>query len=68
MSTTPEGIVHRFTNHPPSSDIVGGLLDELTARFIELGTFLDDHLPTSREGSLALTKLEEDAVTARGEA
>lgn len=56
---TPEDIKHRFTNHPPSTGEVAALLDALTERFIDLGTFLAETLPECRETSLALTNLEQ---------
>lgn len=52
-------IEHRFTNHPPATPYTGELLDEVTARFVELGTYLAETLPEGREKSTAITKLEE---------
>lgn len=55
-------VEHRFTNHPPSSDVVADLLDQLTAAFIDVGMMLASVLPDSREASLAMTHLEQSSM------
>lgn len=56
---THDDVVHRFTNHPPVSDDLGHLLDEVTERMIVLGDFINENVPPGRERSLALTQLEQ---------
>jgi hypothetical protein len=59
---SPADIAHRFTNHPPAYPATGELLDEVTHRFIALGTWLAAAMPPGREASTAVTKLEEASM------
>jgi hypothetical protein len=62
---TPADIEHRFTNHPPATPEVGELLDEVTARCIDFGSWLAGVIPPSREASLAVTSLEQTSMWAK---
>jgi hypothetical protein len=65
MSITAADIEHRFTNHPPASDLVHEKLDAITALMIDAGNQLADMLPPGREASLAITNLEQASMWAK---
>lgn len=52
-------ITHRLTNHPPGSPAVSEKLDAATTHFLWMGAWIEEFVPSGREQSLALTKLEE---------
>ena len=58
-------VEHDLTNHPPSSNAVSESLDAITDMCILLGFTVVDHVPVSREQSLALTHLEQVSMWAK---
>lgn len=52
-------VARRLTNVPPKSPETGALMDEVTARLIDLGTWILEVTPECREQSLAITAIEE---------
>jgi hypothetical protein len=52
-------IARRLTNVLPQSDKTAALMDEVTARLIDLGTWIVENTPECREQSLAITAVEE---------
>jgi queuine/archaeosine tRNA-ribosyltransferase len=49
----------RFDYHPPRSELITGEFVRLRMHIKALAIHLDEVLPTGREASLAMTKLEE---------
>lgn len=47
-----------FTNHPPTDVVIGRVMDEATARFLDLAHWLVHNVPAGREQSSALSALE----------
>lgn len=60
---TDEELNKRFTYHPPKGDQAARYVD-IRAFATEFAIMLNDKCPTSREKSLALTKLEEAVMFA----
>lgn len=56
---------HDLTNHPPRTPAIEASLDAVTDMCILLGYTLVDHVPISREQSLALTHLEQLSMWAK---
>lgn len=54
-----------LTNHPPRAAAVGSLMDDVMARIKELAHWIVDNVPSGREQSTALTKLEEVSMHAK---
>lgn len=54
-----EELAHRFAYHPPNGDGIPELHASARASCHETAKFLADNIPSCRELSLALTKLEE---------
>ena len=55
---TREELRHQYSHRVPNADAVA-TLREIRQRFLDLAVFIDDRLPSCRERSLALTKLDE---------
>jgi hypothetical protein len=54
---------NRFTYHPPTVTQTG-LYEEIRERALNLGLWLDEVLPDSREKSLAFTALDDMVMSA----
>lgn len=48
-----------FDHHPPTNPAVGAMHDEVRERFKDLATWVDAHMPESREKSQILSNLDE---------
>lgn len=60
-----ERVERDFTNHPPRALAVEDLLSEVSRRCVDLAHWILDNVPSGREQSTALTKLEETSMHAK---
>lgn len=63
MKPTADDLHHRHAHHPPTGPAVA-LHEEIRERGIEFAVWLNEHLPESRELSLALTAVQETTMWA----